>query len=275
QVGKSSVCLGLLGSLLRLGLNPSEVCYIKPATQCEMPQLVTTWCKARGVACRGIGPVVFYKGFTREFLKGALGTSEDLLEEIKEAVHSISKGKQVAVIDGVGYPAVGSICGVSNADVASALGSPVVLVGKPGVGDAVDSFNLNAAFFEVRGLQVLGGIFNRLSPEGFYSRERCQEAVTSYFEQSRPAAMPYGFVPDVPCLKMANETAPLPTPARAHPSENDNGKSKAAAQVDGKGREGGGVVRVDTEASLAELKTSSGFVLVDFGAEWCRNCKSL
>ena len=62
KVGKSSTCLGLLGSLLRQpGLRSSDLAYIKPATQCEKPQLVTEWCEANGVACRGIGPVVFYK----------------------------------------------------------------------------------------------------------------------------------------------------------------------------------------------------------------------
>jgi hypothetical protein len=43
QVGKSSVCLGLLGSLLQLGYKPHELAYIKPATQCESPQLVLTF----------------------------------------------------------------------------------------------------------------------------------------------------------------------------------------------------------------------------------------
>lgn len=61
KVGKSSTCLGLLGALLKHGLSSSELAYIKPATQCEKPQLVTEWCEKRGVACRGIGPVVFYK----------------------------------------------------------------------------------------------------------------------------------------------------------------------------------------------------------------------
>jgi hypothetical protein len=40
------------------------------------------------------------------------------------------------------------ICSVC--EFAEALGCPVVIVGRPGVGDAVDSFNLNAAFFRVR-----------------------------------------------------------------------------------------------------------------------------
>lgn len=82
---------------------------------------------------------------------------------------------QIVVVDGVGYPAVGSICGVSNGDVALALQAPVLLVGKSGVGDAVDSFNLNACFFESRGVRVLGGVFNRISTSGFYSLERCRE----------------------------------------------------------------------------------------------------
>lgn len=106
-----SVCLGILGGLLKVGFKPEDVAYIKPATQCEsaqvillciakpekksrganvpksfrahrsrigmvltsvhgMPQLVTKWCDAKGIANRGLGPVIFYKGFTREFLKG-------------------------------------------------------------------------------------------------------------------------------------------------------------------------------------------------------------
>jgi len=184
KVGKSSMCLALLGALLRLGFHPSQLAYIKPATQCEAPQLVTAWCDSVGISNRGVGPVVFYKGFTREFLKGNLGTSTDLVHEACAGVHAIGKDKKIVLVDGVGYPAVGSICGVSNADIALALGGcSVVLVGRAGVGDAVDSFNLNATFFKYRGVRVLGAIFNRLPKEGFYSLEACREAVGGYFEQ--------------------------------------------------------------------------------------------
>ena len=70
------------------------------------------------------------------------------------------------VIDGVGYPSVGSIVGCSSADIAEATGANVLLVGKPGVGDAIDSYNLCAAFFEARGLPVLGAVFNKLPETG-------------------------------------------------------------------------------------------------------------
>jgi hypothetical protein len=65
-----------------------------------------------------------------------------------------------------GYPAVGSICSISNAHVASALGVPVILIGKSGVGDAVDSFNLNATYFRAHGVPVLGAIFNKFQTTG-------------------------------------------------------------------------------------------------------------
>lgn len=197
QVGKSTVCLGLVGSLLKLGFSPSEIGYIKPATQCEKPQLISKFCKSNGISCVDIGPIVFYSGFTREYLKGNTETAVELLEKARISVDQVGCGKKVVVIDGVGYPAVGSICGVSNADVAKAVNAPVVLVGKKGVGDAVDSFNLNSSFFEAHGVRVLGAIFNRLPSEGFYSREKCRENVQEYFTQYQEDKHVYGFIPEL------------------------------------------------------------------------------
>ncbi|CAM9130807.1 unnamed protein product [Ectocarpus sp. 6 AP-2014] len=312
QVGKSSTCLGLLGALLRReDLCSNDLAYIKPATQCEKPQLVTDWCEANGVACRGIGPVVFYKGFTRQFLKGGAGTSEELLQEIRDAVEEISSGKKVIVVDGVGYPAVGSICGVSNGDVAAALKAPVLLVGKSGVGDAVDSYNLNACFFEARGVRVLGGVFNRISTAGYYSLERCREAVTSYFAQANPNALPYGFVPEIASLKHAAETGsvaakPGVSQAEANSTAVPPAPGAASAQAEVAQGEGGGpgsgmvtglsdsparkgpeaarvkeklpATEVEDEQDLQAFVATAGserLVLVDFGAEWCKNCKAI
>ncbi|MEM7700177.1 MAG: AAA family ATPase [Verrucomicrobiota bacterium] len=94
-------------------------------------------------------------------------------------MQEIGRGKKIVIVDGVGYPAVGSVCGVSNGDIAEAIGSPVLLVGKSGVGDAVDAFNLNACFFESRSLTVLGGIFNKINTSGYYSLEKVKEPLQS------------------------------------------------------------------------------------------------
>jgi hypothetical protein len=140
---------------------------------------------------------VFYKGFTRAYLDGETDSSEVMLDRVATAVDEISLGKAFTLIDGVGYPSVGSICNLSNAHVARHLGVPVVLVGKSGVGDAVDAHNLNAAYFENFGVKILGCIFNKLSLTGYYSLGACKEAVSLYFKRFRPHQEVYGFVPVV------------------------------------------------------------------------------
>ena len=169
SAGKSTVSLGLLAALLESGFQPSDIAYIKPSTQCVSSTLTARFCEDRGIAYEHVGPVVFYRGFTRELLDEQAGPSSgELVKSCAEAVERISQGKRLTVIDGVGYPSVGSIVGCSSADLAVACVAPVLIVGKPGVGDAVDSFNLCARYFEAQRVPVLGGIFNRLPPTGFY-----------------------------------------------------------------------------------------------------------
>lgn len=195
SVGKSTTCLAILSSLLKLGVKPQDLAYIKPVTQCEALQPVTEFCQHHGIANRAIGPVVFYKGFTRAFLAGETEPVESLLNSVRVAVDEISVGKKLTIIDGVGYPSVGSICSISNADVARYLNVPVLLIGKSGVGDAIDSYNLNSRFFEAIGVTVLGGIFNKFQLGGFYSLESCRESINQYFRLYKNYQKAYGFMP--------------------------------------------------------------------------------
>jgi dethiobiotin synthetase len=214
SVGKSSVCLGLLGNLLAQGYSPDSLAYIKPATQSESTQLVQLYCDRYGIACVPVGPIVYYRGFTRAFLAGETESTDELLARAGRAVDRIAQGKKIVLVDGVGFPAVGSICGTDNACVAKACSYPidagnserksmgVVLVGGSGVGAAVDAFNLNATYFERANVPVMGAIFNKLAISGFYSLENCKTQVTQYFSsnamQQRLGRRPYGFVPLFP-----------------------------------------------------------------------------
>lgn len=223
SVGKSTICLGLLGSLMAMGIaTPATLAYIKPATQNESTQLIQLYCDKQGIQCVPVGPLVYYRGFTRAFLANETPSTDELLQQCAEAVDRVARGKTVVVIDGVGFPAVGSICGTSNAAVARACGyqlinddtvennnigrrSPlgVILVGGSGVGQAVDAFNLNASYFEHQaGLPVLGGIFNKLSETGYYSLESCKAQLTAYFatsdEQICRERQAFGFLPQFP-----------------------------------------------------------------------------
>ena len=214
QVGKSSICLGLIGTLLtKLNYSPSSLAYIKPATQCEESQLIAKYCEKHAIDNEPIGPIVYYKGFTRAFLDGETDDTETLLQNAKAAVDKLAKNKKVIIIDGVGYPAVGSICGTDNVSVAKAssyefskpsgekqiVPPAVLIVGKRGVGDAIDSYNLNSTYFKARNVQVLGAIFNRLpnDPNHYYSLKNCEKAVSSYFAKSNQHESVFGFIPEI------------------------------------------------------------------------------
>ena len=201
--------LGILGSLIAMGYGPASIAYIKPATQCEAPQLVQTYCDKLGISCVPVGPIVYYKGFTRAFLAGETESSSELLASAAAAVDKLAQGKRVIMIDGVGFPSVGSICGTDNTSVARACGYPtindgdrtpaaVLIVGGSGVGAAVDAFNLNASYFKAHDIPGVGAVYNKLSLEGFYSLENCRRQVTAYFDQNPSAGRPFGFVPLTP-----------------------------------------------------------------------------
>ena len=214
HAGKSTVSLGLLAAFLESGFQASELAYIKPATQCVSSTLMARFCQSAGIAYEHIGPVVFYRGFTREQLdiisaapaespSGATDESQehqpslppDFAATCARAVDRVSHGKRLTLIDGVGYPSVGSIIGCSSADIAIACRAPVLIVGRPGVGDAIDAFNLCATYFEAHRIPVIGGIFNKCQPSGFYGRSRCAEYVAKFMAARRPQQRAYGLLP--------------------------------------------------------------------------------
>lgn len=109
--------------------------------------------------------------------------------------------RKFVLIDGVGFTAVGSIVGVSNADVAKASRAPVCIVCPSGVGGAVDSFALNETYFKYHGVHVLGGIFNFGRVDGYYSSKRCKEYIDKWFVSSKGEhGECFGVVPKMECL---------------------------------------------------------------------------
>ncbi|KAJ1460857.1 P-loop containing nucleoside triphosphate hydrolase protein [Pelagophyceae sp. CCMP2097] len=188
HAGKSTLCLSLLSAALDAGGHPridaSELAYIKPATQDERADALVRWCALRGVecVCGSNAPIVFYAGFTRAFLAGDAGTANDWLGRAAAAVDAIAVDKSLVVIDGVGFPAVGSVVGCSNAAVARAVTAPVVIVCKSGVGGAIDSVDLCATYFEAQRVPVLGTVLNDAPLEGFYSRDAVLTPLTHFFE---------------------------------------------------------------------------------------------
>lgn len=194
HVGKTTVCLAVLGYLEACGISTSLLAYIKPATQCEADDSLALWCRSKGV--RHVGgsdaPLVFYPGLTRSVISGE--TAFDIAN-LAAKVEETCEGKRFCVIDGVGFPGVGSCVGASNADVARACRSPVVLVGKAGVGSAIDTHCLDTALFEASKVPVLGAIFNMADSQGYYTKEKIIGPIETYFRNARPRETCYGIVP--------------------------------------------------------------------------------
>lgn len=190
-VGKSTVCMGLLAQLLDYGFAPEQLAYIKPVTQCVAPQAVVGFCQQNHIACQDIGSLVFKKGFSKAFIAGKTKTTAGLMSDVQAAILAIGRDKDVLIIDGVGDPAVGSVVGISNVDVALTLPCRVLFVGKVGIGAALDNTVLCVSYMRYRGLSNLGIIYNKL-PAAHY--QDIKQAITKRLPDIVPEINLLGFL---------------------------------------------------------------------------------
>ena len=179
-VGKTTLCEGLLAQLLLNGYRPNQLAYIKPMTQCTDKQEVTDFCEREQIAHRSIGSLVFKKGFSKDFIDGLTKSSVMLLEDILAEIAQISENKDIVIVDGIGGPSTGSVIGVSNVDIALSLDSPVLFVGKAGIGAAIDDTILMVSFMQQQGIQNIALVYNKIPPSELisirhYARKRLTE----------------------------------------------------------------------------------------------------
>lgn len=205
--GKSTICQAILEEITERppvgSAGAVRPCYIKPATQCEDLTAVADYCIRNHIPSVPIGPVVFRQGFTNEVIASdnpALLRSELLSKIVKSAseLTSSANGNQqsvLTVVDGVGYPSVGSCCGVGNGDVAKALGAKVLLVAPNGLGDAIDTLELMLHYFSSKQCDVIGVIFNKVRDSVRHKREEIEPLIRKYLTERHPSLALIGFVP--------------------------------------------------------------------------------
>jgi BioD-like phosphotransacetylase family protein len=73
--------------------------------------------------------------------------------------------KDYIIIEGTGHAGVGSVFGLSNADVAQCLNAKVIIVASGGIGRPIDQIALNKSLFEKAGVEVIGAIINKVLPD--------------------------------------------------------------------------------------------------------------
>ena len=114
---------------------------------------------------KNMSPITIGRGFTEKYVFEP--RNDDLRTKILQSFKSLTRGKDAIIIEGTGHAGVGSVIDLSNADVASMLGSKVIIVSEGGIGKSIDEIMLNKALFDLKQVEILGVIVNKVLSEKF------------------------------------------------------------------------------------------------------------
>jgi hypothetical protein len=171
NVGKTTTCLGLCFGLRKRNIS---VGFIKPVGQ-EHVETESNVRVDKDVllfrshfeltdAYEEMSPVLLPRGFTRDYLDGKVN-HQHLVEKITHSFQVITSRYQMTVIEGTGHTAVGSIVDLNNAQVASLLKVPLILIASGGLGSSFDELQLNIDQCHKHNVRVAGVILNRVLDE--------------------------------------------------------------------------------------------------------------
>jgi phosphate acetyltransferase len=171
HVGKTTTCLGLFSGLKK---RFSNVSYMKPVGQEHVETLkglsvdkdvllFKDYFSLKDPA-EHMSPVLIPSGFTRDFLDGKIEEGE-LSKKIAKSFEKLNQKNDFLLVEGTGHCGVGSIIDLNNAQVASLLKLPVLLLASGGLGSAFDELALNKNLCDKFGVKVIGVLLNRVIPE--------------------------------------------------------------------------------------------------------------
>jgi BioD-like phosphotransacetylase family protein len=210
--GKTTFALGLLAALLDRGL---DTAFIKPVGQ-RYAMVGEVPADEDAILMRDVfglpddlatmSPVHIPRGFTRRFIEGVI--TDDLGGLIRAAYARIGVGREMVVVEGTGHAGVGSVIGLSNADVAAMLGTPAIIVSEAGVGRPIDEIVLNHALFARRGVRVLGAVVNKVDAEAHPSLPDTLRMGLARHGIALLGTLPYRPILSNPTLSMLIEQMP-------------------------------------------------------------------
>jgi uncharacterized protein len=163
--GKTTAALGLLDGFVRSGLHTG---FLKPVGQrtviedgvpADEDAVLMKSVYGLPEPYAAMSPVHIPRGFTKSYIAGQV--VEDLGAMIREA-HAAFSDHEMLLIEGTGHAGVGAVIGLSNAVVASLLGTPALIISEGGVGRPIDEIVLNASLFAAHGVEVAGAIVNKV-----------------------------------------------------------------------------------------------------------------
>ena len=213
HAGKTITSIGLI-YLLRKIYKPEDIGYIKPVgqdlftledgTKTDKDTKILQSFLLPELDLNLASPVRIPSGVTKTFLtsenRGQI--TQNYIRSIEDAMASISD-KKIIIAEGTGHPGVGSIVGLSNADVCKIIDAEIIYLAGGGLGKSIDSLTTDLTFFAAKGVQVRGIIFNKIFPhklEGmqkYISEDFLNMMYKGYFE--KPIKI-LGFLPEIEYL---------------------------------------------------------------------------
>lgn len=167
--GKTTVSLGLLAALQKCF---PRVGYIKPVGQRfveideqKIDEDTVLMDRVYQLNCPlvDMSPIAVEPDFTRKYLQSS--NYDALVRKIEKAFDRVAWEKDFVLCEGSGHAGVGSVFDLSNARVAKLLEAKVVIVCQGGIGKPIDEVSLNQALFEKEGVEIIGVIINKVTPE--------------------------------------------------------------------------------------------------------------
>jgi len=210
--GKTTFALGLLAALLDRQLSTG---FMKPVGQryavvdgipADEDAILVRSVFGMTDALATMSPVHIPRGFTKAFIEGRV--EDDLGARIGAAYATASEGRDIVVVEGTGHAGVGSVIGLSNADVAALLGTPAVIISEAGVGRPIDEIVLNHALFARRGVEVLGAVVNKVDADAHPSLPDVLRAGLARHGIRLLGTLPYRPILSNPTLSMLLDQMP-------------------------------------------------------------------
>ena len=143
-----------------------------------------------------VSPVTIPRGYTKDYLDGHISFHEQEAL-IHRAYDETAADSSIVLCEGTGHMAVGSICQVNNAQVASWLDAKMVLVANGGLGNTFDELELNKALCDREGVDVCGVIVNKVVPDKL---EQTKEYMKKALDLHWGGDIPLFCIPDRPFL---------------------------------------------------------------------------
>lgn len=169
HIGKTTSTLGLVMALKNQGIN---VGYCKPVGQqfvdlgdLKVDKDALLFSKIIGFELKEEvhSPVILGKGATSAFLDNP--NEFNYKERIMNAAEVLDAKHDCVIYEGTGHPGVGSVVGLSNAEVARMLGASVVMIVEGGIGKTIDRLAMSVCVFQRQRVPIVGVIINKVLPD--------------------------------------------------------------------------------------------------------------